>query len=304
MTNDILSTGTAGTRRRVPTAFTLVELLVVIGIIAVLVALLLPSLNAARRSARDVQCASNLRELSHALVMYAGQTKGRFPVNVNNLPGTPSPGNNDISFWYDDSVIGPFLPKTVTTGTGAIGGPIMNCPEDPEGLRCYAMNVWASERVDQFVYNRTPDAISYNGAYVPNPPFRGKMFNAAVKGGSELILLAEKFPSNAALGGYFAGSTVGFQGDTAGSRFGGNGGYTPASNLGARFGLVRTEIDWTRHRRKADGGDGTPQSIRGRANFAFADGHVANFKADELYDPITGKSNFKVLWSPYDVAIP
>jgi prepilin-type processing-associated H-X9-DG protein/prepilin-type N-terminal cleavage/methylation domain-containing protein len=284
-------------------AFTLVELLVVIGIIAVLVGILLPSLSSARRSARQVQCASNMRELGNALVMYAGQNKGKFPVNVNDLPGTPSVGNTDYQYWYDDTVIGPFLPKSVTTGSGAIGGPIFNCPEDEEGLRCYAMNIWASSKADQFVLNDTPDSISYNGPYVANPPFRGQLFGTAAKRSSELILIGEKFPSNSALGGYFAGSTIGYSGDTAGSRFGGNGGYLPASNL-PRFGAVRTEIDWTRHRRKADGGDGTPQSIKGRANFAFADGHVANYKADELYDPATGKSNFKVLWSPYDPSIP
>jgi prepilin-type N-terminal cleavage/methylation domain-containing protein/prepilin-type processing-associated H-X9-DG protein len=284
--------------------FTLVELLVVIGIIAVLVSILLPSLNNARRSARDVQCASNMRELANSMVMYAGENKGKYPPNINDLPGTPPPGNPDYVYWYDDDIIGPYLPKTVKTGTGSIGGPIFNCPEDEEGLRCYAMNIWASGAADQLIYNKTPDALRLLPLnYAASPPFRGRMFKQGQQGSSELILIGEKFPSNLALGGYFAGATVGYQGTTAGSRFGGNGGFTPAISGGTRYGNVRTEIDWTRHRRKGDGGT-TAQDIKGRANFAFADGHVAMFRADELYDSATGKSNFKVLWSPWDKEIP
>ena len=60
-------------------AFTLVELLVVIGIIAILISILLPALNRARDKARAVQCASNMRQIYLACQMFAQEHKDQLP---------------------------------------------------------------------------------------------------------------------------------------------------------------------------------------------------------------------------------
>ena len=79
-------------------AFTLVELLVVIGIIAILLALLLPSLNKARESARGVACASNLRQIGLGFLMYANENRQRLPFHADWGP----PHDEDWIHWQPD----------------------------------------------------------------------------------------------------------------------------------------------------------------------------------------------------------
>ena len=89
--------------------FTLVELLVVIGIIALLISILLPSLSAAREQGNRTKCLSNLRQLGLAISMYANSEKGHYP-----YPATSAHRKDDVIYWQsgrnlDESALGPYM---------------------------------------------------------------------------------------------------------------------------------------------------------------------------------------------------
>src|SRR3954451_22919843 len=68
--------------------FTIVEILVVIGIIAVIIALLLPALQRARQQALSLQCKSNLQQIGQALLIYANNNDGwMYPASRGAVPG-------------------------------------------------------------------------------------------------------------------------------------------------------------------------------------------------------------------------
>ncbi len=78
--------------------FTLVELLVVIGIIALLVSILLPALNKARAQARQIQCAARMRQISTAIMMYANENRSSFPPLMLSQGSNVNAGNRPTIF--------------------------------------------------------------------------------------------------------------------------------------------------------------------------------------------------------------
>src|SRR5687768_11858103 len=84
-----MNTSNAATNRSIPIpsrrrAFTLVELLVVIGIIAILISILLPTLSRARESANRSACLSNLRSVGQMFLIYAHDNKRQIPLGTRS----------------------------------------------------------------------------------------------------------------------------------------------------------------------------------------------------------------------------
>jgi general secretion pathway protein G len=93
--------------------FTLVELLVVIGIIGLLISILLPALNKARQQAQTIKCLSNLRQCGLATMMYANEHKFFMPY--------PTTTQGEQSLWFN--CIDPYLQSMMANGrTGVAGG--------------------------------------------------------------------------------------------------------------------------------------------------------------------------------------
>ena len=117
--------------------FTLVELLVVIGIIGLLLALLLPVVGAVRRAARSTKCLANLHQWGQAYQMYLGANGGR-SFALGDFPGRMDEGNNPLMWW---ELLRPHQPESAET---------LLCPEATEAANAApkdAFHAWGPERL-------------------------------------------------------------------------------------------------------------------------------------------------------------
>ena len=143
--------------------FTLIELLVVIAIIAILAAMLLPSLAHAKARAQEVQCLSNLRQMQMSWLMYCDENNSKIPQNIasntgrlTNNPLQPSaqPGGPDASWvlgdvsvapsWTDDGLLIHGLLFPYLTSINIFKCPTAKNPFDAAVIRnrSYSMNGW------------------------------------------------------------------------------------------------------------------------------------------------------------------
>lgn len=152
--------------------FTLVELLVVIGIISVLLAILLPAMNRAREQARSVACASNLRQIGVAMVMYSNDNRQRFPFHADI-------GGMHPADWIHWQVSRDPQQSAIARYLGNFNPSVFRCPSD---------DVQARPRILTEAYRYS---YTLNLLFASNPGLP-QVRLAAVRNASEKVLMMEE----------------------------------------------------------------------------------------------------------------
>ncbi len=143
--------------------FTLIELLIVIAIIAILAAMLLPALGQARKTAKRIQCASNLKNIGSGHHIYMDDYNG-YVVEIDS-------GTGMKRYWYHK--IGEILyPEKYRIEDTAEGSYVFRCPskkEDTGYLKyiSYGMNCWQPNRI--FESSATANQDPYKASKVRTP---------------------------------------------------------------------------------------------------------------------------------------
>lgn len=128
--------GSSGPAR--PSAFTLVELLVVIGILAVLIALVLPAIGRANATARRAACLSNLRQVHVALLQYAAVNRGQVPVGYRD-------GRKQFNSMIYSATSGQYVLFGLLYRAGLMNPPkVFFCPAEnnPQAMLATSANPW------------------------------------------------------------------------------------------------------------------------------------------------------------------
>jgi prepilin-type N-terminal cleavage/methylation domain-containing protein/prepilin-type processing-associated H-X9-DG protein len=154
--------------------FTLVELLVVIGIIALLISILLPSLNSARRSANKVKCLSNQKQIFVAFAMYANEFKNVFPAAIHSVghggSTATTPGSAGSIYipverrWYDlvaKYVVGKNIESTAAFATASGLDPVAQQTAQVGAIRANSV-LWGCPEWNRIDLGNLDPAVAAN----------------------------------------------------------------------------------------------------------------------------------------------